>query len=537
MNAMKLPLGLLAACVAAIVAAWWWLGLPIAMPPLGPGDDGKLQCVSYAPYQANQNPLDDSTHVDARDIEADLIRLKQITDCVRTYSIEHGDDQIAGIADKLGMKVMQGIWVSGEPARTRAQIDTAVSLAQRYPDPAISVVVGNEVLLRGDMSATDLAATIREVKAAVPCPVTYADVWEFWDRNPQLGNAVDFVTVHMLPYWENFPTPADQAPAHVEAVRRQMVARFPGKEVLIGEIGWPSAGRMREGSLPSPANEARFLQEVTANARAGHYRANVIEAFDQPWKRALEGTVGGYWGVFDAFRRAPKFAYGAPVSNHPAWRWQAAGGAALAIVVFALAGALARRRGVAVPADRWLGAAVIATVAGIFIGWAFENIAIESLGVGGWMEGIAWGTVAVVAPIAAAASLAVGVAAPGFGALLGRREERPCAPVALVTGAARIALTVLALQVALMLVFDPRYVDFPFAPLLAAAVPFFTLAWLLPADKGARPAAEKLAAVVLAGGAVYIAINETLANWQALLLCAGLVMLALTLVRVRGAPG
>src|ERR1700722_8430995 len=142
MNAMRLPLGLLAASAAVIVAAWWWLGLPIAMPPLGPGDDGKLQCVSYAPYQANQNALEDSTQVDAKDIEADLIRLKRITDCVRTYSIEHGDDQIAEVAHRLGMKVMQGIWVSGEPARTRKQIDAAVAIAKRYPDTEIAVVVG-----------------------------------------------------------------------------------------------------------------------------------------------------------------------------------------------------------------------------------------------------------------------------------------------------------------------------------------------------------------------------------------------------------
>jgi glucan 1,3-beta-glucosidase len=534
---MKLPLGLLAMSIAVIVAAWWWLGLPVAMPPLGPGDDGKLQCVSYAPYQANQNPLEDSTRVDAKDIEADLARLKRITDCVRTYSVEHGDDQIAEVAHRLGMKVMQGIWVSGEPARTRKQIDTAVAIAKRYPDTVIAVVVGNEVLLRGDMSATDLAAIIREVKAAVPCPVTYADVWEFWNRNPQLAGAVDFVTVHMLPYWEDFPIAVDQAPAHVETIRQQMVARFPGKEVLIGEIGWPSAGRMREGALPSPANEARFLQQVTANARAGHYRANVIEAFDQPWKRALEGTVGGYWGVFDAFRREPKFVYGEPVTNHPAWRRQAVGGVALAVVIFLAAGALARRRSVAVPIDRWVGVAFIATVAGIFAGWAFENIAIESLGIGGWAEGIAWGTVALLAPIAAGASLTVGVPAPPFGAILGRAGERPCAPIAIVTGGTRIVVTLLALQIALMLVFDPRYVDFPFAPLLASAVPFVALALLLPADKGRRPAAEKLAAAVLAGCAVYIAINETFANWQALMLCAGLLMLAFTLARVRGARG
>jgi glucan 1,3-beta-glucosidase len=123
-----------------------------------------------------------------------------------------------------------------------------------------------------------------------------------------------------------------------------------------------------------------------------------------------------------------------------------------------------------------------------------------------------------------------------FGEILGRRDERPCAPLALVSGVALVALTVLALARALMLVFDPRYVDFPFAPLLAGAVPLAMVALWSKPQKGARPTPEKLAAAILAASAVYIVINETVANWQALLFCAGLVMLALTLARARVAP-
>jgi glucan 1,3-beta-glucosidase len=533
---MKLPVGLLAASVAVIVTAWWWLGRPIAMP-VGPADIGRLQCVSYAPFGADQNPLDDLTHVAAAQIEEDLKRLKDVTDCVRTYSIEFGGDQIPGIAQRLGMKVMLGAWVSPLRARTRHQIDTVIALARQFPDTVTSVIVGNEVLLRGDMSAVDLAALIREVKAAVPCPVTYADVWEFWNRNPDLGSLVDFVTIHLLPYWEDFPIPVERAPAHVETIRRQMAARFPGKEIVIGEVGWPSAGRMREGARPSPANQARFLYEVMADARRAGYRVNVIEAFDQPWKRRLEGTVGGHWGLFDAYRRVAKFDWGAPVSDHPGWRWQAALGAGLAVVVFGVAGAIARRRGVVPPRSGWLGVAVIATVSGTFIGWALANVPIESLGVGGWMQGVAWAMVALVAPVAAAACLVAGVRAPGFGEILGRPDERPCAPIALVAGGGLIVASVLALQSALMLVFDPRYVDFPFAPLLAAATPYLTLAMGLPRLKGARPTAETFAACVLAAAAIYIVINETVANWQALLLAGGLAMLALTLARARAAPG
>ena len=88
-------------------------------------------------------------------------------------------------------------------------------------------------------------------------------------------------------------------------------AAFPGKEVLIGEVGWPSAGRMREGALPSPANQARVIQDVLALAAREKFHVNVIEAYDQPWKRALEGTVGGHWGLLDDAARQLKFVWGA----------------------------------------------------------------------------------------------------------------------------------------------------------------------------------------------------------------------------------
>jgi glucan 1,3-beta-glucosidase len=164
------------------------------------------------------------------------------------------------------------------------------------------------------------------------------------------------------------------------------------------------------------------------------------------------------------------------------------------------------------------------------------NVPVESLGAGGWALSVAWAAVACAAPIACAAGLIRSVPAASFGRVLGRPQERPRDRVALITGALLVWLSVLALQVAFMLVFDPRYVDFPFAPLLAAAVPFLLLAILVSPEKGVRPAAEKLAAAVLAGSAVYIVLNESVANWQALALCAGLVMLALTLVRMRAAP-
>ena len=106
---------------------------------------------------------------------------------------------------------------------------------------------------------------------------------------------------------------------------------FPGKEILIGETGWPSQGRMREGALPSRANQARVVSEILDLAKREGFRVNLIEAYDQPWKRQLEGTVGGYWGLFDDAKRAVKYPPGVAISNVPSWKLQMGCGMALSV--------------------------------------------------------------------------------------------------------------------------------------------------------------------------------------------------------------
>jgi glucan 1,3-beta-glucosidase len=520
---------------AAVALAWWWLGRPLAAPEAAT-DPGRIQCVSYAPFRAGQTPLIAATHAGAAQIEEDLAKLARLTGCVRTYATDNGLDQVPAIAQRLGLKVLQGLWLGRDRQRNRIQIDTAVALAKRYPDVVIGVVVGNEVLLRGELAADDIAAVLREVKATTGMPVTYADVWEFWLRNRELAAAVDFITIHILPYWEDFPIAADLAAAHVDDIRTRVALAFPGKEILIGEVGWPSAGRMREGALPSPSNQAHVLEEVMARARAKNYRVNLIEAFDQPWKRYLEGTVGGYWGLLDSNAREPKFAWGEPVSDHPFWPWQIALGLAIAAAVFAAA---ARAGGSTIAKARArvpVGIAVIGLVAGIAAPWAVENVAIESLGPGGWVRGFAFVVVAFAGPVVAAMALAANMAVPAFAQVLRRRAGRPLSGIARASGLVLVATTVLAIQTALGLVFDPRYRDFTDAQLSAAVIPFAIAVLLLGASRaGPRGIAETIAAVTLAGSAVYIVLNEGFANWQALWFGATLAVLAVTLDRLRDA--
>src|SRR5664279_2175131 len=314
---LRTPLALLLISLGAIAAVWWWLATPIALAraPIDPA--AKLMCVSYAPFQGAQTPLTPTTHVAPEQIAQDLERLARITDCVRTYSIENGLDQVPALAAKVGLKVIQGIWLGSNRLKNLAQISIAVRLTKDFPGVITALVVGNEVLLRGEMTTADLAATIRMVKSQVTVPVTYADVWEYWLRNREIYDAVDFVTIHILPYWEDLPVRAEFAAAHADAIRRRMASVLPGKEILIGEIGWPSEGRMRESALPSRTNQARVVSEILDLARRENFRVNLFEAYDELWKQQIEGTVGGYWGLFDSEWRTPKYPPGVPISNFP----------------------------------------------------------------------------------------------------------------------------------------------------------------------------------------------------------------------------
>jgi exo-beta-1,3-glucanase (GH17 family) len=532
---LRTPLALLLSSLCMIAGLWWWLATPItlARAPIDP--NAKLQCVSYAPFRDTQTPLIPTTHISSEQIAQDLAQLAKISDCVRTYSIENGLDQVPALAAKVGLKVIQGIWLSSNRIKNLSQISIAVGLSKEFPGTITALVVGNEVLLRGEMTTADLAANIRSVKAQVTVPVTYADVWEFWLRNREVYEAVDFVTIHILPYWEDMPVRAKFAAGHVDSIRRRMAVAFPGKEILIGETGWPSAGRMREGALPSRTNQARVVSEILDLAKREGFRVNLIEAYDQPWKRQLEGTVGGYWGLFDAVQRAVKYPPGENISNFPFWKLQMGCGMALSFFVF-LAGWLTLRWRPWQPRlASWIAVGTSATISGMLLGVAADKMFYESYGIGGWLQ---WGALlaaAIASPMLCAHAAMSGRPLPSLLELLGPRDGRTRSVLTVLLGFTLIVTAVIGAETALGFAFDPRYRDFPFASLTMAVVPFAALMLLNRPKEGVRPIAESAFAGVFVVAALYCGVNEGTQNWQAMWTCAIYLLFALTLWRARAA--
>jgi len=532
--AFRKPLALFIASLSIIAAVWWWLGRPVALSsaPIDPA--AKLDCVSYAPFRDSQTPFESGLIISPEQIASDLVQLAKVSRCVRTYSIDNGLDKVPELASRVGLKVILGVWIGRDHARNALLIEQALSLVKSFPDVITAMMVGNEVLLRGDMAASDLRQIIRSVKARATIPVSYADVWEFWQRYREVGDDVDFVTIHILPYWEDFPVRAEDAAAHVDDIRKQMAIAFPGKEILIGETGWPSRGRMRDVALPSPVNQARFISDVLDRARQENFRVNLFEAYDEPWKRQWEGTVGGHWGLFDRGNDNLKYPLAIAISNHPRWKLQLTSGMAFSLCVFAAALWALRRRPALPRSASWFGVAASATVGGVLLGVNAEDVFYESYGLGDWVLRGLLLAAGMAAPILSATALVSKRTVPAFPELIGPSEVSSLPSRML--GFTLMVATLIAVETALGLVFDARWRDFRSAGLTMAVVPFWMVAWLNRPKSGVRPLAETVFAGLLALAALYVALNEGFSNWQSLWTVAAYLLLGATLWQARSDP-
>ncbi len=264
--------------------------------------DGKINSFSYAPFREGQSPITKIYPTEAQ-IDDDLKLLSSKTHTIRTYSSLDGMESVPATAKKYGLKIIQGAWLSSTDKNNAAEIAQLIKAANEYPDVITRVIIGNEVLLRGELKIDKLIDYIRQVKKAIKQPVSYADVWSYYLRYPQITNELDFYTIHILPYWEDEPLSINDTVDRVEENYKKIRDAFPQKPILIGESGWPSAGRQRGGAVPSVLNEAKFIRSLVQLSNKNGFDYNVVEAFNQPWKSKLEGVVGANWGVYSTDRK------------------------------------------------------------------------------------------------------------------------------------------------------------------------------------------------------------------------------------------
>ncbi len=503
---MSRTLALIATALCGIAAALFFYDKGRATP-LPDGTSDKVACVSYAPFNRDQSPFTEDLVIPRAQIERDLAALSAFTGCVRTYSVDQGLSVVPEIAENLGLKVYLGAWIGRKDAKNQAEIQRLIAAANAHPKAIRGLIVGNEVLLRGEQTPAALAGYIAELRKglAEPLPITYADVWEFWIKAPELAQSVDFVTIHLLPYWEDDPTPIDTAIRHVMAVWKEVATAFAPKPILIGEVGWPSEGRRREGAEPTLRNQTRFVREFMAAAEAAGANYNLIEAFDQPWKRLLEGTVGGAWGFFDADRVEKVYTKGPVIEWPDAPRWI---GLAAVLALLPLGWSLIRRERLDAAA-----AAILALggwAAGAALSLQTHHMIAASRTLDEWAVNGGWLALSVVGAWMLVRALA-GLTVPVVPLPRGHALSLPVLRFAGVVGMAIATLGLL---------FNARYRDFPVSMFLIYAVGFAVLR--LPAP----PREQKAVALLLAAAALGVLINEGWMNTHAWLWAATAWVLA-----------
>ena len=278
------------------------------------GIDYPLASISYSPYTRSQHPDLGDRPTEAQ-IRADLKVLSPYTQAIRTYGSTGGGELIPAIAEEFGLKVTLGIWIDKNETRNEREIQSAIALARRYRN-VNAIVVGNETIYRAEKTIPELIKIIQRVKRQSSVPVTTGEIWSVWVEHPELASAVDFIAAHILPYWEGVPT--DKVVGQTIEFYDKLRRVHPGKRIVIAEFGWPSAGYNMLRAYPGRIDQATILRDFVSRADAYGIDYNVIEAFDQPWK-TNEGSVGMYWGVFDAARQ-PKFSWVGLAHDPEHWR-------------------------------------------------------------------------------------------------------------------------------------------------------------------------------------------------------------------------
>jgi glucan 1,3-beta-glucosidase len=279
-----------------------------------PDFKGLLPSVSYAPFEGTAHPDVDNIPT-VEKIRADLKTLAPISRAIRLYSSTGGVELVPPIANEVGLKVTVGAWIDKNSDRNEREMLSAIELAKRNSN-VNGIVVGNEVIYRGEQKIEDLIKLIQRVKGSVNVPVTTGEIWNIWLEHPELASSVDFIAAHILPYWEGFSD--KQAVDQALIIYQKLRDAFPGKRIVIAEFGWPSAGYNLRAANPGPFEQARTLRNFVSRAEAIGMEYNIVEAIDQPWK-FFEGGVGPYWGILNAARE-PKFAWTGPIVNQDYWK-------------------------------------------------------------------------------------------------------------------------------------------------------------------------------------------------------------------------
>ena len=249
--------------------------------------------ISFSPYVEGQGP---GTVVGAAQCKDRLAVISPYVRWIRTFSCTEGNELIPAIAKQDRLKTLVGVWLDDDREHNELEIENAIAIAKA--GHADMLGVGNEVLLRGELSEDEIIEYIEKVRQAAPgIPVGYVDAYFEFNDHPRIADACDVILANCYPFWEGCP--AEHALLYMKDMYRRSTQAANGKPVVISETGWPNIGTPEGGALPSETNAMKYFIDTFRWAEEDGIEVFWFSSFDEAWKVDREGDVGAYWGLWD----------------------------------------------------------------------------------------------------------------------------------------------------------------------------------------------------------------------------------------------
>jgi glucan 1,3-beta-glucosidase len=260
----------------------------------------KIHGISFSPYIEGQGP---GTQIKEEQIRERLKVIQSNVNWIRSFSCTDGNQLIPKVAQQNGLNTMVGVWLGDDLAMNEKELANAIEIAKA--GHATILAVGNEVLLRGDLTEDQLIDYIKRAKQALPdIDVGYVDAYYEFEDHPRVAQVCDVILANCYPFWEGCP--AQYALLYMKDMYRRAVRAGGGKKVIITETGWPSIGSAEGGAIPSNENAMKYFIDTYLWAEEEGIEVFYFSSFDETWKVEVEGDVGAYWGLWD---KEGKFKY------------------------------------------------------------------------------------------------------------------------------------------------------------------------------------------------------------------------------------
>ena len=256
--------------------------------------DNKISGLCFSPYVEGQKP---GTVITEAQIRERLSIIAPHVKWIRTFSCTDGHELIPGIAAEMNLKTMVGVWLDDNKEQNEIELANAIEIANAGHADILGV--GNEVLLRGDLTEDELIDYIERARAGVngSIPVGYVDAYFEFEVHPRITAACDVILANCYPFWEGCP--AEHALLYMKEMYRRAQRAGGGKPVIVSETGWPNIGTPTDGAVPSLENAMKYFIDTCQWAEEDGVEVFYFSSFDETWKVDAEGDVGAYWGLWD----------------------------------------------------------------------------------------------------------------------------------------------------------------------------------------------------------------------------------------------